>query len=159
MALLANLADWSIMLRKVDLYRVGEGAMRMKGSAKSYSLSALLAAALLMGGCASQQYMGVSLKPGGADPAVQALAARASIGDKQAQLVLGIRFLNGQGMTADERRACNLFRLSASDSGGPLWIYTPSPGGGAPARVLPVQTAPPTAGLASARVWLERCAS
>ena len=102
--------------------------------------------------------MGVSLKPGGADPAVQALAARASIGDKQAQLDLGIRFLNGQGMTADKRRACDLFRLSASDSGGPLWIYTPSPGGGAPARVLPVQTATPTAGLASARVWLERCA-
>jgi hypothetical protein len=32
--------------------------------------------------------MGVSLKPGGADPAVQALAACASIGDKQAQLDL-----------------------------------------------------------------------
>jgi hypothetical protein len=132
--------------------------MRMKINANLPCLTALLAAALLMGGCAGQQYMGVSLKPGGADPAVQALAVRASTGDKQAQLDLGIRFLNGQGMTADERRACNLFRLSASDSGGPLWIYTPSPGGGAPAQVLPVQTATHTAGLASARVWLERCA-
>ena len=122
-------------------------------------LSALLAAALLLSGCASQQYMGVSLKPGGADPAVQALAARASAGDKQAQLDLGIRFFQGQGMTADERRACNLFRMSASDTRGQLWIYTPSPGGGAPAQVLPVQNATPTAGLASARVWLERCAS
>jgi hypothetical protein len=58
----------------------------MKASAKSYSLPALLAAALLTSACASNQYMGVSLKPGGADPAVQALAARASVGDKQAQL-------------------------------------------------------------------------
>jgi type IV pilus biogenesis protein CpaD/CtpE len=133
--------------------------MRMKINVNLPCLSALLAAALLLSGCASQQYMGVSLKPGGADPAVQALAARASAGDKQAQLDLGIRFFQGQGMTADERRACNLFRMSASDTRGQLWIYTPSPGGGAPAQVLPVQNATPTAGLASARVWLERCAS
>ena len=131
----------------------------MKINANLPCLTALLAAALLLSGCASQQYMGVSLKPGGADPAVQALAARASAGDKQAQLDLGIRFLNGQGMASDERRACDLFRLSASDTRGQLWIYTPSPGGGAPAQVLPVQTATPTAGLAAARVWLERCAS
>jgi TPR repeat protein len=109
--------------------------MRMKINVNLPCLSALLAAALLLSGCASQQYMGVSLKPGRADPAVQALAARASSGDKQAQLDLGIRFFQGQGMASDERRACNLFRLSASDSGGALWIYTPSPGGGAPARV------------------------
>jgi hypothetical protein len=131
----------------------------MKTNAKSHGLSVLLAAALLMSGCASHSYMGVSLKPGGADPAVQALAARASTGDKQAQLDLGIRFLNGQGMAPDERRACNLLRLSASSTGGHLWIYTPSPGGGAPARVLPVQNATPIAGLAAARTWLERCAS
>jgi hypothetical protein len=133
--------------------------MRMKINANLPCLTALLAAALLMGGCASHSYMGVSLKPGGADPAVQAMAARASTGDKQAQLDLGMRFLNGQGMAPDERRVCNLFRLSASSTGGHLWIYTPSPGGGAPAQVLPVQTATPTAGLASARAWLERCAS
>jgi len=131
----------------------------MKFNANLPCLTALLAAALLLSGCASQQYMGVSLKPGGADPAVQALAARASTGDKQAQLDLGIRFLNGQGITADERRACDLFRLSSSDTRGQLWIYTPSPGGGAPAQVLPVQNATPTAGLPVARAWLERCAS
>ena len=133
--------------------------MRMKINANLPCLSALLAAALLLSGCASQQYMGVSLKTGGADPAVQALAARASTGDKQAQLELGIRFLNGQGMTADERRACNLFRMSSRGTSGQLWIYTPSPGGGAPAHVLPIQTATPSAGLAAARAWLERCAS
>jgi hypothetical protein len=46
----------------------------MNTNTKSHGLSALLAAALLLSGCVSQQYMGVSLKPGGADPAVQALA-------------------------------------------------------------------------------------
>ena len=131
----------------------------MKTNAKLHGLSVLLAAALLTSACASHSYMGVSLKPGGADPAVQALAARASTGDKQAQLDLGIRFLNGQGMAPDERRACDLFRLSASDTSGQLWIYTPSPGGGAPARVLPVQNATPSAGLVAARAWLERCTS
>jgi len=43
--------------------------MRMKINVNMPCLAALLAAALLIGGCASQQYMGVSLKPGGADPA------------------------------------------------------------------------------------------
>lgn len=129
----------------------------IQANGTSRALSTLMAAALMVSGCASHSYMGVSLKPGGADPAVQTLAARASIGDKQAQLDLGIRFLNGQGMAPDERRACDLFRLSASDTRGQLWIYTPSPGGGAPAHVLPVQTATPAAGLGAARPWLERC--
>ena len=75
--------------------------MRMTINANLPCLSALLAAALLMGACASQQYMGVSMKPGGADPAVQALAARASAGDKQAQLDLGIRFEEGSGVARD----------------------------------------------------------
>ncbi|WP_397581127.1 hypothetical protein [Sphingorhabdus sp.] len=39
--------------------------MRMKINVNMPCLSALLAAALLISGCASQQYMGVSLKPGG----------------------------------------------------------------------------------------------
>ena len=59
--------------------------MRMKINANLPCLSALLAAALLLSGCASQQYMGVSLKPGGADPAVQALAANQMQALKDAQ--------------------------------------------------------------------------
>ncbi len=131
----------------------------IKTNGTSRALSVILAVALMTSGCASHSYMGVSLKSGGADPTVQALAARAQAGDRQAQLDLGIRFLNGQGMTADERRACDLFRLSASDTKGQLWVYTPSPGGGAPARVLSVQNRTPSAGLPAARAWLERCAS
>lgn len=131
----------------------------MKTNVNPPALSMLLVAAFLTSGCASHSYMGVSLRPGGADPSVQALAARASTGDKQAQLDLGIKYLSGHGVTAHDRRACNLFRMSSSDTRGQLWIYTPSPGGGAPARILPIQNATPTAGLASARAWLERCAS
>jgi hypothetical protein len=100
----------------------------MKGSAKSHGLSALLAAALLMGGCASQQYMGVSLKPGGADPAVQALAARASTGDKQAQYELGRWFENSTD--ADGlKKAKRLYRQAASDSGGSRLLLMPSSSG------------------------------
>lgn len=145
--------------RAKRIHAESEGAAMIQANGTSRALSTLMAAALMISGCACHSYMGVSLKPGSAEPAVQALAARASAGEKQAQLDLGIRFLNGQGIAADERRACDLFRLSASDTRGPLWIYTPSPGGGAPAHVLPVQNATPTAGLASARAWLERCAS
>ncbi|MBJ7389741.1 MAG: sel1 repeat family protein [Sphingomonadaceae bacterium] len=103
-------------------------------------LSALMAAALLISGCASQQYMGVSLKPGGADPAVQALAARASTGDKQAQLDLGIRFEEGAGVARDLAAAKKLYRQAASDSGGTIWIYTPPVGNGTSGRVVPVQS-------------------
>ena len=151
MTLLANLTDWSIMLRKVDLYRVGEGAMRMTINANLPCLSALLAAALLIGGCASQQYMGVSLKPGGADPAVQALAARASAGDKQAQLDLGIRFEEGAGVARDLTAAKKLYRQAASDSGGTIWVYTPPVGNGTSGRVVPVQSGPKQYGISEAQ--------
>ena len=113
--------------------------MRMKVNVNLPCLSALLAAALLIGGCASQQYMGVSLKPGGADPAVQALAARASAGDKQAQLDLGIRFEEGAGVARDLTSAKKLYRQAASDSGGTIWVYTPPVGNGTRGRVVPVQ--------------------
>ncbi len=101
----------------------------MKINANLPCLAALLAAALLMGGCASQQYMGVSLKPGGADPAVQALAARASAGDKQAQLDLGIRFEEGAGVARDLPAAKKLYRQAASDSGGSRLLLVPSSSG------------------------------
>jgi hypothetical protein len=104
--------------------------MRMKINVNLPCLSALLAAAaLVLSGCASQQYMGVSLKPGGADPAVQALAARASTGDKQAQLDLGIRFEEGAGVARDLTAAKKLYRQAASDSGGSRLLLMPSSSG------------------------------
>jgi len=101
--------------------------MRMKINVNMPCLSALLAAALLIGGCASQQYMGVSLKPGGADPAVQALAARASIGDKRAQLQLGEKFEYGDGVNADVEIALQLYKLAARRS-KVIQVYQPGIG-------------------------------
>jgi hypothetical protein len=125
--------------------------MRMKINVNLPCLSALLAAALLIGGCASQQYMGVSLKPGGADPAVQALAVRASTGDKQAQLDLGIRFEEGAGVARDLDTAKKLYRQAASDSGGTIWVYTPPVGNGTSGRVVPVESGTKQYGLAAAQ--------
>ncbi|MFN5128275.1 MAG: hypothetical protein ACK519_01075 [Sphingomonadaceae bacterium] len=119
-------------------------------------LPALLAAALLMSGCASQQYIGVSLKPGGADPAVQALAARASAGDKQAQLDLGIRFEEGAGVARDLNTAKKLYRQAASDSGGTIWVYTPPVGNGTSGRVVPITKGEKSLGLAEAKKRFEK---
>ncbi len=128
----------------------------MKANAKSYSRSALFAAALLMSGCASHSYMGVSLEPGGADPAVQALAMRASTGDKQAQLDLGIRFEEGADVARDLNTAKKLYRQAASDSDGTMWVYTPPVGNGTSGRVVPVQSGTQQYGLAEAQQRLNQ---
>jgi hypothetical protein len=130
--------------------------MRMKINVNLPCLPALLAAALLMSGCASQQYIGVSLKPGGADPAVQALAARASAGDKQAQLDLGIRFEEGAGVARDLNTAKKLYRQAASDSGGTIWVYTPPVGNGTSGRVVPITKGEKSLGLAEAKKRFEK---
>ena len=100
--------------------------------------------------------MGVSLKPGGADPAVQALAARASIGDKQAQLDLGIRFEEGAGVARDLTAAKKLYRQAASDSGGTIWVYTPPVGNGTSGRVVPISKGEKSLGLAEAKKRFEK---
>jgi hypothetical protein len=128
--------------------------MRMKVNAYLPCLSALLAAALVLSGCASHSYMGVSLKPGGADPAVQALAVRASAGDKQAQYELG-RWFEDSTDADGLKKAIKLYRQAASDSGGPLWVYTPSPGGGASGRVIQVEAGSRSEGLSEARARLD----
>jgi len=103
-------------------------------------------------GCAaSSSYMGINLTPGDAPASVQALALRARQGDKQAALDLGKRLEAGDGVPQDLTRAMRLYRMAASDSGGTIWVYSPSPGNGAPGRVIPVDRGPRVAGLAEAR--------
>lgn len=92
--------------------------------------------------------------PGEALPAVQALAQRAQAGDKQAQLDLGIRFEEGDGVPQDWGRAVKLYRQAASDSGGTMWVYMPSPGNGAKGLVQPVDRGPQQAGLDEAKFRL-----
>lgn len=120
--------------------------------------TALLIGLALLGAsaCARSSYMGISLIPGAAAPEVQALAQRAMAGDKQAQLDLGIRFEEGKGVPQDTARAVKLYQQAASDSGGTIWVYAPSPGGGAPARVLPMGKGPRQAGLDEAKARLQK---
>ena len=110
---------------------------------------------MLFGACTSHTYLGIPLSAGLADPGLQQLAARAQSGDKQAQLALGIAFEEGRGVTPNRSRAIFLYRHAAKDSPSTLWVYAPSPGGGAPARVLPFDK-PFSPGLPEARLRLDR---
>jgi len=111
-----------------------------------FCLAVLLAAPA----CTSTRYMGLSMVPGEAAPEIQALAQRAQAGDKQAQLNLGIRFEEGNGVPRDTRRAMKLYRRAAQTSGGRIWVYAPSPGNGAKGRVVPMYLGPKRKGLVEA---------
>ena len=91
----------------------------------------------------------------GLPPELQALAERARGGDQQAQLELGIAYEEGRGVAADRKRAMKLYRMAAKDDPGTQWVYMPSPGGGAPAMVMPVKTGAPRAGLDEAKRRLQ----
>jgi hypothetical protein len=135
----------------LQLFRCNKSEkLRSFGSfmAKSFVSVAICAVATA---CASSNYMGISLAPGAAPTDVQRLAAGAQAGDKHAQLELGERFEAGQGVPADRSRAIRLYRMAASDSGGTLWVYSPSPGGGAPARVIAIDRGLEKSGLPEAR--------
>ena len=99
--------------------------MRMKINANLPCLSALLAAALLMSGCASQQYMGVSLKPGGS---FQAMAVKAQSGDKQAQYTLAT-WLEDSTEPNGLKNAIKLYQIAATPRGGSQLMFTPGPSG------------------------------
>jgi hypothetical protein len=99
--------------------------MRMKINANLPCLTALLAAALLLSGCASQQYMGVSLKPGGS---FQAMAVKAQSGDKQAQYELAIR-LEDSTEPNGLKNAIKLYQIAATPRGGSQLMFTPGPSG------------------------------
>lgn len=123
---------------------------------KGASTLAPLAAFLMLGACASNSYMGIPLNEGAAgDPVLRLLAQRAAAGDKRAQLDLGIRYEEGRGVELNKAKAKRLYRLAGSDSGGTLWVYTPSVGNGAPGRVMSLDRGPRRAGLEEAQSRLE----
>lgn len=133
---------------------VSRGRTSARNLRRPYGLAALAGLALLCASCSSNSYMGIALAPGAAPFEVQQLARRAQGGDKQAQLALGIRYEEGDGVAPDQRQAMRLYRQAARDSGGTLWVYAPSPGNGAPARVIPVDRGPRQSGLAEAKLRL-----
>jgi hypothetical protein len=80
----------------------------------------------LLGGCAANQYAGISLLPGRANADIQGLARRASAGDRLAQLELGRRFEQGIGVTRNASQACAIYTATPAHDTGEMWIYTPS---------------------------------
>lgn len=121
-------------------------------------LLSLLPAALTilaLGACASHEYMGISLKPSVMAPELRDLAQRASGGNKQAQLELGIRYEEGQGLPVDLERARKLYTMAASDNGGTMWIYSPPVRNGAKGRVVPIDRGIMQPGLIEARQRLD----
>lgn len=90
----------------------------------------LCSAVITLAGCAAPlSYMGVSLKPGAVDAAIQQQARQAMAGDKQAQLDLGIRFEEGMGVARDLTKAKKLYHHAASDSGGFRLLLVPGSSG------------------------------
>ena len=103
-------------------------------------------------------YMGIDLTSPAPASSVAAelksLARRAQAGDKHAQLELGIRFEEGNGVERDLKRAKGLYRAAATDSGGTIWVYSP-PVGNSPGRTIPINKGPKQLGLAKAKERLE----
>ena len=118
--------------------------------------TALLAASLATAACAAPtSYMGIALAPGAANPAVQTLARQALTGDKHAQLALGIRYEEGDGVAPDPKRARKLYRAAATTTGGTIYVYVPPTRKGGRGYVTPVNMGPVVAGLKEAKERLD----
>lgn len=116
-----------------------------------------LATALVLAGCAgTSSYMGISLRPGAAEPGLQNLAARSAAGDKQAQLELGIRYEEGNGVPINSQFARILYMRSATTTGGKMYIYSPPVGSSKAGRLITVESAPASIGLPEAKKRLDR---
>lgn len=128
--------------------------LRLRPAGSVLQVSVLLA--LAAGGCASHDYMGISLKPGDTPPNLQSLARQAQAGDKHAQLLLGICFEEGLGVPVDRKRARKLYAQAALDSDGKTWVYVPPVGKESQGRVIPANISPRQLGLPEAKARLER---
>jgi len=78
------------------------------------------------------------------------LARRAQLGDKQAQLELGLRFEEGRGVARNLDNARALYSRAATTTGGDIAVYVPGVGD-SPGRVTWVNTGPVMPGLSAAR--------
>jgi hypothetical protein len=119
------------------------------------SLTALaLALALALAGCAASSHAGIPLRPGAADPELQALARRAQAGEAEAQLELGKRYYEGRGVPADIERAKALFRSAAGGPGVTQLAYVPPAGRGQQGSWVVFSGNPGSKGLPEARLRL-----
>ncbi|WP_129791748.1 SEL1-like repeat protein [Sphingosinicella sp. CPCC 101087] len=136
----------------------GASAWHSKVSAATAALL-LLCIPLFLGACAASSYAGILLNAGTVDPELQDLALRAHAGDKHAQLELGIRYEEGLGVPINHDRAEQLYRAAASDSGEPLYVYSPPVGQHGRGRVLPVRNESAWRGLPEAQARLAALAN
>lgn len=128
--------------------RVWTASRPLRGLCTAVAFAGLLSA------CASS-FQGIALKPGAADPDLQALAHRARDGEKHSLLALGIRFEEGRGVPRDLARAKRLYRLAAADS-RPAYVYSPPVSKGDKGRMIPLEIGLRQPGLAEARERLAR---
>ncbi len=134
---------------------VQPGAM-MGGESVWRAIAPVAALALLASACAApSQHYGIALAPGAALPELQNLARRAAAGDKHAQLDLGIRYEEGNGVPRDLKRAKQLYRLAATPSGGTMYVYTPPVRKGGKGMVTPMNMGPRIEGLEEAKRRLQ----
>lgn len=123
--------------------------------------AALLLLAAPLAGCArTSAFEGVSFALAETPGEVSELARRASRGDKQAQLELGIRYEHGEGVPVNWRRAARLYEMAATTTGGASMMYVAPIRRGQVGRdrgtSVPVNLGPWAPGLNEARVRLDR---
>ena len=130
------------------------------GPLRSFLLATGLALAASMTACApARQYLGIDLTAtpmSDAQAELRSLARDAKTGNKYAQLQLGIRFEDGNGVPRDHQIARKLYSAAANDSGGAMWIYSPPVGSETIGRVIAIKQGAVVTGLIEARYRLER---
>ena len=131
----------------------GSLAMMIGGLSDRWRVIApALGLALLAAACAAPtNHYGIALAPGAASPELQDLARGAAAGDKYAQLDLGIRYEEGNGVPRNLKRARRLYRLAATPSGGTQYVYTPPVRKGGKGMVTPMNMGPRVEGLEEAK--------
>ncbi|MEV4933983.1 hypothetical protein [Sphingobium sp. LSP13-1-1.1] len=146
----------SIIFRFVIISeKVAKGPARLLIRQAVLQLMTAMLAVIALGACASNEYMGISLKPGRADPQLQELVRRAQAGDKRAQLELGIRYEEGDAVPVDLRRARKLYVLAVADEKRVVWVYSPPTTRASKGYVIPVVVGLEKPGLKDARERLQ----
>jgi TPR repeat protein len=122
------------------------------GDLSSHLPFAAIGTAVLLASCAAPtSYMGIDLQQGFESAKLRALARHASLGDKYAQLELGILFEEGVQVRRDDRAAELLYERAARNESDRVWFYQPSAGRGSSGHVDSLPYSGGRAGLDEAR--------
>jgi hypothetical protein len=111
--------------------------------------------ALALAGCVGARDCGPPVRAYSEAPLAR-LRCGADGGDKRAQLELGIRYEEGRGVAADERRAARFYARAGRTEQIPNYVYSPPVGSEKAGRVVPIGPPRTIPGLAEARERLAR---